>query len=369
MTNKLELLLNQATGEKKNKKIEDISTKIKKIEKLTLEFDALKDKIKSIKVLVEEKSALAKIRLCETKEKYVLLLIEKYSLKGFTKWQKAIMSELITDELDLLSKLNYRSEMLQESVSKYLELQREQMSSLEKQFMKEGFKGFMDEFDLDFDNEELDFSKMNDPQFKKDFEQKIRDKQQEFQENEKQRLKEKQVAKTDIDFQKVYKKLAKLAHPDLYKSTAEKEVKEIQMQKLTKAWDERDYYEIIMLWMEIDPENTIELEITEKNQRNIIAQLNGKIEDLEDDIYDVKYNYEDTSFYYQNFNAPSQNGIETKLKKYIKSLIVNSERTTLIHNDIQKTVRLKAYLTEIYENQEEEDFEDMFEDFFNQFME
>jgi hypothetical protein len=365
MANKLELQLNQATGEKKNKKIEDISIKIKKIEKLTLEFDALKDKIKSIKVLVEEKSAIAKRQLCETKEKYVLLLIEKYSLKGLTKWQKGIMSELITDELDLLSKLNYRSETLQEAVSKYLELQREQMSSFEKQFMKEGFKGFMDQFDLDFGDEDLDFSKMNDPQFNKDFEQKIRDKQQAFQESEKQRLKEKQVAKTDIDFQKVYKKLAKLAHPDLYKTQEEKEVKEIQMQKLTKAWDERDYYEIIMLWMEIDPENTIELEITEKNQKNIIAQLNGKIEDLEDDIYDVKYNYEDTSFYYQNFNAPSQNGIETKLKKYIKNLVTTSENTELIYNDIQKTVRLKAYLAEIYENQEE----DMFGDFFNQFME
>ena len=236
------------------------------------------------------------------------------------------------------------------------------MNSYEKAMLQEGYKQMMDEFDLDFEEGDLDFDKINDPTFKKQFEEKIRAQQKEHEERQKQFEKLRKVEKTDIDFQKIYKKLAKLAHPDLYKSETEKAIKEEQMQRLTKAWNERDYYDLLMLWLEIDPENTIELEITEKNQKNIIAQLNEKINELEAETYQVKFNFDDTAFYYQ-FHAPTEKGMNNKIEKYRKALDKNIEMTTLRHNDVEITKTFKIILEEIYQSNQNDGFDDFISSF------
>jgi hypothetical protein len=362
MNNELKVILQEKSGEKKNKKIENISKKLQKIEKLKADFEILKTKIKTIRELVDKQTTDNKNSLCQTKEKYVLLLIKKYEMKSFTKWQKEIISSLIADELDILSNYEYTSEKLQSAISQYIALQKENMNSYEKAMLQEGYKQMMNEFDLDFDESDLDFEKTNDPAFKKQFEEKIRAKQKEHEEQQKQFEKEKKVEKTYIDFQKIYKKLAKLAHPDLYKSENEKAEKEQQMQRLTKAWDERDYYELLMLWLEIDPSNSIELEITEKNQKNIIAQLNEKINEIEAETYQVKFLFDDTAFYYQ-FHAPTEKGIINKIDKYKKALDTNIEMTLLRHNDVEVTKTFKIILEEIYQSNQEDGFEDFIKGF------
>jgi hypothetical protein len=278
-------------------------------------------------------------------------------MKSFTKWQKDIISSIITDELDLLSNYHYSSETLQSAISQHLASQKENMNSFERAILQDSYKQMMNEFDLDFEDNDLDFDNINDPAFKKQFEEKVRAKQKEHEEQRKQFEKEEKIAKTDFDFQKIYKKLAKLAHPDLHKSEKYKTEKEEQMQRLTKAWDERDYYELLMLWLEIDPENTIELEITEKNQKNIITQLNQKINEIEAETNRIKFHFDDTAFYYQ-FHAPTEKGINTKIEKYIKVLDRNLEMTKLRHLDVEKTKTFKVILNEIYESHENVDFED-----------
>jgi uncharacterized coiled-coil protein SlyX len=357
MNNELKVILQEKYGEKKNKKIEDISKKLKKIEKLNADFETLTRKIKTIRELVEEKTTNNKNILCQTIEKFIILLIKKYGMKSFAKWEKETIAGIINDELEILANYDYKSEPLQKAIDQYISFQKENMSKYEKEFAQESYKQMMSEFDLDFEEDDLDFDKINDPVFKKQFEEKIREKQKEQQDRQKQFEKERKIEKTDIDFQKIYKKLAKLAHPDLYKSESKKTVKEEQMQRLTKAWDERDYYELLMLWLEIDPENTIELEITEKNQKNIITQLNQKISEIEAETYRMKFHFDDTAFYYQ-FNAPSEKGINTKIEKYKKALDKNSEMTALKHIDVEKTKTFKIILNEIYESHQNNDLED-----------
>ncbi|TRX38862.1 hypothetical protein FNW52_02120 [Flavobacterium sp. ZT3R18] len=362
MNNELKVILQEKSGEKKNKKIEDISKKLQKIEKLNADFVTLNKKIKTIRELVDEKTTNTKKLLCQTIEKFIILLIKKYGMKSFAKWEKETIAGIINEELETLANYDYKSETLQNAIDQFITFQKENMSKYEKELAQESYKLMMDEFDLDFEEGDLDFDKINDPAFKKQFEEKIRAKQKEQQDRQKQFEKEQKIEKTDIDFQKIYKKLAKLAHPDLYKSESEKAVKEEQMQRLTKAWDERDYYELLMLWLEIDPENTIELEITEKNQKNIIAQLNKKITEIEAETYRVKFHFGDTAFYYQ-FNAPSEKGINTKIEKYKKTLDKNSEMTALKHIDVEKTKTFKIILNEIYESNQQDDFDDFLTNF------
>ncbi len=359
MNNELKIIFQQKSGEKKNKYIDDISKKLKKIEKLNVDFITLKTKINTIRILVDEKTIQTKNNLCQTKEQFVLLLLKKYGLKGFTKWQKEIISDLIAEELEILAHYNYNSDTLQNGLKEYRLLQNQNRSEYEKDMMQESYKEMLSEFELEIDEEDsdFDFEKMNDSDFKKRLEEKIRAHQKKQEEQQKQFEKEQKIEKTDIDFQKIYKKLAKLAHPDLYKLQEEKVVKEEQMQRLTFAWDERDYYELLMLWLEIDPENTIELDITQTNQKNIIAQLNKKINEIEGETYMVKFRFEDTAFYYQ-FNAPSEKGMHTNIAKYIKTLDKNAEMTAKKHSDVEKTKTFKIILKEIYESNQEDDFSD-----------
>ena len=361
MNNELKVILQEKSGEKKNKKIEDISKKLQKIEKLNADFEILTNKIKTIRELVDEKTTNAKNSLCQTKENFILLLIKKYGMKSFTKWEKEIIAGIINDELEALTNFNYTNETLQNAINQFIKFQKENMSAYEKGLAQESYKVMMSEFDLDFEEGDLDFDKINDPAFKKQFEEKIKARQKEHEERRKQFVKEQKIAKTDIDFQKIYKKLAKLAHPDLYKTENEKTIKEEQMQRLTKAWDERDYYELLMLWLEIDPENTIKLEITESNQKNIITQLNQKIAEIEAESYRIKFHFEDTAFYYQ-FNAPSEKGINNKIEKYKNVLNKDVEMTSLRHIDVEKTKTFKIILNEIYQSNQNDDFGDFLAD-------
>lgn len=364
MNNTLKIILQPKVGEKKNKKIEDISKKLQKIEKLKIDFEILKNKIKTIQQKVDEKTCDSINSLSLVKEKFIIALIAKYELKSFTKWEKEIIASIINEEFEILTDFDYNSETLNEAIHKFIKLQKDNFNKFEMEMAKEAYKSMLDEFYFDFDEEDsdFDFEKMNDPIFKKRFEEKLKAKIKENHDREMQLEKEKKNKNTDIDFQKIYKKLAKLAHPDLQQSEFEKVTKVEVMQRLTNAWDERNYYELLMLWLEIDPDNSIELEITESNQKNIIAQLNDTIKNIENEMYQMKFNFEDTAFYYQ-FNATSEKAINTKIEKYKKTLDQSFKETIMKTQDIGKTKAFKTILKDIYESNQKENFID----FLNQF--
>jgi hypothetical protein len=360
MTNQLEIVLNQSTGEKKHKIIDDISKKITKIERLNKELENLKTKITSLKIKVDSQAEETKLSFFKAKENYILLLVKKHELKGLAVWQKGILAELINEEFEILTDMDYESELLNQTLHKFIKQQGANLSPYEKQMKEEVFAEFFKSLNIDIDPNDID--NIDDPAFKKKMQEKIFEQQAKQQQEEKEFQQEKRNKNTDIDFQKVYKKLAKLAHPDLCKSADEKEIKEQQMKLLTAAWENRDYYEILMLWIAIDPENTIGLEINEKNQKNIIAQLNTKISELEHKDYILKRKDPETAFYYQNFNAPSEKATQTKINKYIQSLEITASETNEIATLFQKTANLKSHIKEIYERQMEEEYDD-FESF------
>ncbi len=278
-------------------------------------------------------------------------------MKSFTKWQKEVISSIIDSELQVLSEHNYQSENLQKCIDDYIKLQNANLTKFEIEMVKNSLKDMLSDFNITINEEELDFEKINDPAFKKKIEEKIKDKHKEEQERKKQAEKEQKIEKTDIDFQKIYKNLAKISHPDLYRLEDEKAIKQEQMQRLTLAWEERDYYQLLMLWLEIDPENKIKLNITETNQKNIIAQLNEKINKIEAETHQVKFHFQDTAFYYQ-FDGVSEKKISNKIQKYKKHLNKSIEATNLRINDVEKTKKFKEILGFIYESNQQNEYED-----------
>lgn len=358
MDNQLKIVLQKNGNSKTNKKIAAITEKIKQIEQLTLDFELLNQKITSLKQQVDTQSQTPKNDFCKTKETYIFLLIKKHSMKSLTKWQKEIIGGMINEQFEILDNFDYSSPELIEAQDQYSKAINAQMNGFEKEITKAYFNEMMANFGFDPEDEGIDFENLNDPGFKKKMEEKFRKQAEENQQKQKEIEKEKRVAKTDIDFQKVYKKLAKLTHPDLSKSEEERIAKEAVMQRLTKSWDARDYYELLMIWLEIDPENTIDIEITENNQQNIINQLNEKLKAIDNDIYNIKNNHPDTAFYYQNFNAKTDKITDKKIKKYIADLTNTTKDTAQKTILFDKTVNLKKYLEVIYEMNDNFYFDD-----------
>jgi hypothetical protein len=356
MSTKLQIILNKSTGEKKHKQIEAISKKTAKIEKLELDLKKLEEKIKLIKEKVDSKTKEAKAFFAKIKEKYILLLIEKHQVKGITKWQQIMIEDIIQEEYRILSDLDLVSENLKTVIMERSKRFMENLSPFEKQMRDEAIKQMFKEMGIKPDKN-MNFDDITNPDFMKDLEEKMHAEHQKKEQKQKEKEKQKQVKNTDIDFQKLYKKLVKLTHPDLSKSETEKEEKEHLMKQLTNSWEERNYYEIIMLWIQIDPENICELEITEANQKNIIKQLNAKISDLEYKDYCIKSKFHDSSFYYVNFNAPSEKGIDTKINKYNNELLLTTQKTEVLIKDYEITSNLKKELTKIKKEIEKQDNE------------
>jgi hypothetical protein len=356
MSTNLQIVLNQSTGEKKHKQIEAISKKTAKIEKLQKDLKTLEAKINFIKEKVELQTKEAAEFLSKTKENYIILLIEKHQAKGMTKWQQNMIEDFIQEEYTLLIDMELATENLKNIMNVFLKKLMENLSPFEKQMRDEAMKEMLKEMGIK-PNKNTNFDDLTNPSFMKDFEEKMRAEHEKRQQKEKEKEKEKQVKNTDIDFQRLYKKLAKMVHPDLSKDEIEKETKEHLMKQLTTAWENRDYYEIIMLWIQIDPENTCELEINETNQKNIIKQLNAKISDLEYQEFCIKNQFQDTAFYYGNFNAPSEKGIDNKIKKYKESLEITASKTSFLIKEYEITSNLKKELKKLKEEQEAEEFE------------
>ena len=351
MNDQLKVVLQKNSDIKTNKKIAEITNKIKQIEQLSHDFEALKQKIASLKQQVDSQSQTHKNDFCKTKEAYILLLVKKHSLKSLTKWQKGIIADMINKQAEILADFDYCSPELEEAYTEFSKAMNAEMNSFEKEMANDYFNQMMSEMGFDPEDDDFDFNfeNMNDPGYKKKMEEKFKQHAEESHQKQKEIEKEMRVAKTDIDFQKVYKKLAKITHPDLSKSEEERITKEAVMQRLTKAWDSRDYYELLMIWLEIDPENTIDLEITENNQKNIIRQLNEKLEAINQDIYDVKNNYNDTAFYFHNFDAKTQKSTDKKIKKFIADLTETTNDTAQKILMFNKTITLKKHLTMVYD--------------------
>ena len=364
MSDKLAIILEKNSPGKKNKKIDDIVKKVAKISKLETDFEKLKQTIRDLKNEVEMQFAPVKENYCTTNERLLLLLISKYGLKGLTKWQKELLSSMIHETHEKLFAQNYSSSELDTAYANFVKKQHGDFTDYEKQYSAELFKKMMSDLGFnDDDCADINHDNAHNPEIKKKIAEKMREKQQEQQDEFNARTKEKVVANTDIDFAKIYKKLAKLTHPDLCKSIEEKIIKEQNMQRLTTAWESRNYYDLLMIWLEIDPDNIIELDITDDNQKTIIKQLNTKILTLENTMHHIKFRDDETAFYYQNFHAPKATTVQKRILQYIKFRKFETIETAEEIELFKKTENLKKHLAAMYDSQTNDNFGEMLRQF------
>lgn len=345
---KLSIIIPNTASKKEHSNKEAIDKKIKKIELLTKQVNDIKEQIYRIKELFTEHLEKDEKLLFETKEKLVLKLYDRYQQKAFSNWQKDFIINKIQNEIIFFVENNKMTTKISEIHEEITLFQQQALNDDEKEMMNDMAKEMFKNLGIDIDEENFDYNDFSNEEFRTNFEKEY---QQQNAENQHKELSDKNKGRTtDKDFQKLYRELVKKTHPDLVKDTVEKEKREELMKKLSQAWEDRNYYQLLILQNEIDADSTFEVSLNGKQLKAMINQLNKEIRNMEAEKYHLKKFDTQNAFYYQNFNAKSEKGILKKIEEYKKHILFDVQETKNEITELKTQKSTKELLNKIRSN-------------------
>lgn len=307
------------------RKQNEINKKIEKIKKLKEKFEKMIYRINELKDSYAEQISDIEKEFIQNKEAFVVKLFDRYKEKGFTQWQTELISTIIFNEIREIQNYGDVSEELEQVQKELKTLIESKMSDEEKTTISELAKEFMNFTGMDVDE---DFDMFDENWFESAQSQADQNQEKERHKHEEQQKRDK-ILKTDKDFQKLYKRLVKKVHPDLVTDPMVKEEREIKMKELSHAWEERNYYKLLLLKAEIEPDDEA-IDLGKGQTKILIAQLNDEIKEWERKDYILRHMDPSTSFYFENFYALHKSTSSKKLVKY-KELLINQSEVALHH--------------------------------------
>ncbi len=355
MSSNLTISLSQKDNSN-SKNSEIIRKKLQKIEKLKEQLSKLKKTLDTTRLLYKENCEAEDHNFWLNKEQLIILLFKRFQQKGFVKWQKDLLESKLSNELEQILFSDFHSEIAIEIRAQLDKIASNNMSEDEQKIANEMARSFLENMGIELDDD-FNFEDLKNSDFKERIskiqEERIRNEQQEshqWEQEEKQNEQQKKVAKTNVDFHKLYKSLVKKAHPDLVTDLEEKEKREVWMKRLSAAWEERNYYELLVLQAEIIDDPDSKISISDTQVQPLIKELNKKISELESKKYELKCFDSETAFYFENFNARSEKGILKKILKHKEHIQKETEDIRDEINRMKTQKATKELLTEINES-------------------
>ena len=387
MLNELQVSKNDTKKVSKLKHL--ISSRLKKIEKLKSLLEKDKDSLTKIKTLYHKHMSEDINELCQDIEQYTSKLIKRYKQKSFTMTQRETLEYLIEQNFNELMFNDHSSETLGALIEEYNQLKEEYygFDDEDEKFEDEFDEDLEDDFDDEIDDEfgkafadhfgkeivmqmfedmGLDvgpdfFKDLNpsDPDFAAKFKERISEFAEQHKTDQETEEKRQKTLTTDKEFTKLYKSLVKKVHPDLSTDLEEKNRREELMKELSTVWDNRDYYQLLILQSKIDPDSNGGLELSDKHLQLIANDLLENMTDLEQERFNFKKNPEN-DFFFSNFYARSEKKIKSHLEKYKQK--TEKEKNEIAENILklktQKTT--KVFLKSVDEELNELNFFDFF---------
>ena len=347
-------LIIKSNSKKEKSSTDQINKKIQKIDKLKKKFAKVEEDLKKIKQSYLKFVSPEEKKLLLAKAEFVIKLHTRWKEKGFTQWQRELMEDIILKECEFLYNHDYESEEITKIHDHILEDQKQRIDPFEKDIMNDMAKDMLKNFGIDIDDDE-DFDIDDFDPSKSDSFKNFKEKQEQSEKEAANNFKKEKVLNTDKQFQKLYKSLVKKAHPDLVIDKTEKEKREILMKKLSEVWEERNYYELLILKAEIEKDGATDIEIDETQSKSLIIQLNNEIRDWEAKIMYFKRFDEENSFYFKNFDHRTENTLKQKIHKY-NTYLQNELETVISYNENLKTkVSTKSFLKNSRKDYEDDD--------------
>lgn len=359
-TNIVITVSDSTSKEKESKHKEQLSKKLKKIGTLKKQIEKITTVVNTARKLYIEHIAEQEKEFLAIKEKLVVKLFERFQQKSFALWQKDIIENKLTEEIQFLFNKGYQSEVLTEVQNNFMNILSEKLSDDEKEHTNNMAKEYMKEMGFDVDDEQFDFT---DPNFREKFQEDYINQHAESEEQERHAHQQNKTQNTDKEFQKLYRSLVKKVHPDLVTDSKEKEQGEAWMKELSLVWEKRDYYQLLILKKEIDKDDSIEVELDRTQFTSLISQLNTEIRDLEYQKYVLKEEHPDTTFYYNAFYAKSEKGMLKKINNFKIQLEHYMEETEEELSFLKTQKSTKAFLEEISRDDEQDMLAELLSEF------
>ena len=224
---------------------------------------------------------------------FVKLLDRMHALPYFRKKEKEKLSVLISDiAYELIDRhgMDELTELHDRHADKTHAEYKEEADDMAKDMAQNMFKGI---FGIDVELDDLsDFEKVQ-----SQIEQQLEEKEQAHQTRQKTRKKSKaqlekeekakaEMANISKASRRIYTDLVKLLHPDKEQDEAARTWKEEAIKKVTLAYQQDDFFELLRLQMEYLAEQDQGLnQLPEQQLQYYIKMLNDQIRELEDEHY------------------------------------------------------------------------------------
>ncbi len=319
----------------------------KKIAKLHREKNRLKSTIENIQKVNEiflSKIAPLEKQHLKLKEDYLLKLDAFLDKKNIpNRYLDFAIMEICTT-LDYLAFHEVNSNVTLEMMDKYQKPDFSDMSEEDKELSRETFEDMKaqfaeqsgSEFPFSFD----DFLSTPLEELMKEFQQNIRDEFIKEEENQKAEIKKERQNFDDDVFKKMYKKLAKVLHPDLNNTLIPNESKEQLIKELSEAWENRNYIKILEIHSYVFPDEK-DFKFSAKQVKNLEQQINTELRDIKDAFHQIKYSEGkelDIYTYFYSKNKKKQNvNFSRGMREVQEKIDLQKEINSSVFKSVKKT--------------------------------
>lgn len=286
-----------------------LNQKIVKLQKEKKRLQAKMDLIRKINLEYNEKVKPLEQVEFQMDEDYVLLLDKFFDKKRLSLKYKELASSEIQSVLDQLVQSGYQSEVTNNLFEKHKKFFYDQLSDEEKAMMQEEFENmssmFAENLGMDTSFSFDDFLNKSMEDFLVEQQERIIQEMADQAAEEKHELKKERQNFDDGVFKKMYKKLAKVLHPDTKTNIAIGGKKEELIRELSEAWEERNYIKILEINALISTDD-MELEFTTEQVKNIEQQLNEELRTIKSNFREISGSFSEETTVFHHFYSRSK---------------------------------------------------------------
>jgi hypothetical protein len=152
----------------------------------------------------------------------------------------------------------------------------------------------------------------------------------------------KQREEVHINYKKLYHKLTRFAQPDFAKTDEEKTIKQDVLDRIEAAWEYMDYSALVNMWLVIDPENLLDVTLSEENILDFIEEIRLSIKTEKSNLNQLKES-QDYLLYYPYYDK-SQYRMEENIDNYRDVLELSLELSQVELQISEDFARLKERL-------------------------
>ncbi len=328
---------------------QEFNDKTQQIDKLKQQISARQASIDIAQNRFEKELKPFILQIVEQRVEIVKLLDEAYTLPFFKRNETDKLSDLIVRITHELITGHNRKDML-EYYNKYAEVAYYERTSFTENDSQDQHSNPQEEA-FEAESKTTDYPDFEDYQAQLDWENEQREREKQNRQKDRktkaQQAKEAQ-AKAELNniskaSRRVYTELAKQLHPDKEQDENARPWKEEAMKKVTQAYHNDDFFELLRLQMEFLQEQKLHT-LPEDQLKYYIQILSDQVKELKDELANFSYSH-NADFYNSFCGTPKQ--MNQKFKQAKEDLAYELQNLKINFRNLQDPQEIRMMLKEL----------------------